>query len=366
MTLGVIPDELEASSESTGVTSSIWAYSFILKSGRSGAFSWTRSAFESASFMSVAKLKRSRDAPEERPMLVRSAQASSTYLCKLASAFGPGSVATTSKPRARYSAAQLAPMTPVPTIAILRIGLLYDIVLLSVVRCFCVGDAGKVSLRGEYDLFLGAIQLCAIDVASEIGYEHAVTREIERDPDPFHQVSDDDVVRRTFLKVRIHRSATDAVTGRGITAVGPVNQPVLQIELEVNRLGQSFEKNFNVATISRSLAFRHFDVRAKDATYPCVIGTFLRPVKLSTIGIDGYSYAPFFEVRTWARIALACLHPGLNLRTIQVRAHDAHPLAIAPIKLPVLPIECELLGRESSAFGNNGGAVLPIEIDALD
>src|SRR6266566_9186912 len=79
--------------------------------------------------MLVVKLKRSRDAPEDRPMFVRSGQASSTYLRKLASAFGAGSVATTSKPRARYCAAQLAPMTPVPTIAIRSIGLLYDIII---------------------------------------------------------------------------------------------------------------------------------------------------------------------------------------------------------------------------------------------
>src|SRR6266699_978266 len=131
MTVGVIPDELEARSESTGVTSSMSAYSFILKSGRSGPFSWTRSACERASFMLVVKLKRSRDAPEDRPMFVRSGQASSTYLRKLASAFGAGSVATTSNPRARYCAAQLAPMTPVPTIAILLIGLLYDIMIFS-------------------------------------------------------------------------------------------------------------------------------------------------------------------------------------------------------------------------------------------
>ena len=48
---------------------------------------------------------------------VRAGQALSTYLRKLASAFGAGSVATTSKPRARYWAVQLAPMTPVPTMA---------------------------------------------------------------------------------------------------------------------------------------------------------------------------------------------------------------------------------------------------------
>ena len=39
MTLGVIPDELDAMSESTGAASSMSANSFILNSGRSGAFS---------------------------------------------------------------------------------------------------------------------------------------------------------------------------------------------------------------------------------------------------------------------------------------------------------------------------------------
>jgi hypothetical protein len=42
-------------------------------------------------------------------------------LRKLASAFGAGSVAMTSKPLARYCAAQLAPIKPVPTIATFRI-----------------------------------------------------------------------------------------------------------------------------------------------------------------------------------------------------------------------------------------------------
>src|SRR5678815_4720706 len=41
MTLGVIPDELDAIRELAGVASSISANNFILKSGRSGPFSWT-------------------------------------------------------------------------------------------------------------------------------------------------------------------------------------------------------------------------------------------------------------------------------------------------------------------------------------
>src|SRR2546427_10875944 len=158
MTLIVIPDELDAMRESIGVASSMSANSLILKSGRSGPFSWTKSAFDNASFMFAVKLSRSRDAPGERPMSLSCSHASSTYLRKLASAFGAGSVATTSNPPARYWAAQLAPMTPVPTIAMRRIGLLYDIIIflfvfawsiecsvdLSVFKLgnFRVGDAG--------------------------------------------------------------------------------------------------------------------------------------------------------------------------------------------------------------------------------
>src|SRR5438128_12332915 len=162
ITLGVIPDELEAMMVSSGAASSIWANNFILKSGRSGPFSCTKSAFDNASFMSVVKVKRSRDAPLESPIFVRSFQASSTYLRRLASAFGPGSVTMTSNPRARYSAAQLAPMTPAPTMAMRRIGLLYDIVFFLCVD-FCVSNAGEISLRDEQWFLLCPVELGGID-----------------------------------------------------------------------------------------------------------------------------------------------------------------------------------------------------------
>jgi hypothetical protein len=121
-----MPDELEAMSESTSVASSMSANNFILKSGRSGPFSCTKSACASACPMSLVKVKRSRDAPGDRPISSSCSQASSTYLRKLASAFGAGSVATTSNPRAKYCAAQLAPITPVPTSATQRMGLSND------------------------------------------------------------------------------------------------------------------------------------------------------------------------------------------------------------------------------------------------
>src|SRR6266487_3772399 len=77
--------------------------------------------------MSGVNDSRSRDAPGARPIVVSAGHASSTYLRRLASAFGAGSVAITSNPRARYCAAQLAPITPVPTIAIRCMALSNDI-----------------------------------------------------------------------------------------------------------------------------------------------------------------------------------------------------------------------------------------------
>src|SRR5438477_716256 len=114
--------------------------------------------------MSVVKVKRSRDAPFESPMFSRSFQASSMYLRKLASAFGPGSVVMTSNPRARYSAAQLAPMTPAPTIAMRRSGLLYDILVFLCVD-FCVSNAGEISLRDEQWFLLCSVELGGINGA---------------------------------------------------------------------------------------------------------------------------------------------------------------------------------------------------------
>src|SRR5882724_4256627 len=112
--------------------------------------------------MSVVKVKRSRDAPLERPMVVRSFQASSIYLRRLAAAFGPGSVAMTSNPRARYSAAQLAPITPVPTMAMRRIALLCDILIFLCVD-FCVSNAREIALRDEQRFLFRAVEFCGID-----------------------------------------------------------------------------------------------------------------------------------------------------------------------------------------------------------
>jgi hypothetical protein len=55
-----------------------------------------------------------------------------------------------------------------------------------------------------------------------------------------------------------------------------------------------------------------------------------------------------------------------DLGAIQVRAHDPHPFAIAPVKLPVLLIKLQLLGSEGAARRNNVGNIFPVKIRTLD
>ena len=72
------------------------------------------------------------DAPGERPNRLSAGQAVSTNFLSAASAFGAMSVATTCSPLARNSALQLAPITPVPMMAMRRMGL---VSVMSFLRC---------------------------------------------------------------------------------------------------------------------------------------------------------------------------------------------------------------------------------------
>src|SRR5262249_39797259 len=97
----VMPEELEARIALGGVASSISANNFALKSGRSGAFSWTKSALASAAAIFDTKVNRSREALGDSPFLLRVFQAASIYFRRLASAFGAGSDAITLIPCVR-------------------------------------------------------------------------------------------------------------------------------------------------------------------------------------------------------------------------------------------------------------------------
>src|SRR5580704_14812119 len=117
---------------------------------RSGPFSWTRSASAIACGSAAVNFKFDCDAPGEMPNRLSAGQALSTNFLSEASAVGAMSVATTCSPLARNSEVQLAPITPVPMMAIRRIGL---VSVMSFLRCvlldFGIGDAGEIALGVE-------------------------------------------------------------------------------------------------------------------------------------------------------------------------------------------------------------------------
>src|ERR1700682_2885261 len=81
-----------------------------------------------------AGVNRDCDAFGARPSLFIAGHAMSTKRLSEAFASGAISVATTSRPLARKSAVQLAPMTPVPIMATRRMGL---VSVMSFLRCVC-------------------------------------------------------------------------------------------------------------------------------------------------------------------------------------------------------------------------------------
>src|SRR6478735_4361192 len=147
---------------------------------RSGPFSWTSSASATACASAAVNFKFDCDAPGDRPNRLSAGHAASTNFLSEASAFGAMSVATTSSPLARNSEVQLAPITPVPTMAMRRMGL---VSVMSFLRCvlvdFGIGDAGEIALGVEEIAFASSVELGGIERAGKIGHEHAIARHIE-------------------------------------------------------------------------------------------------------------------------------------------------------------------------------------------
>ena len=155
------------------------------------------------------------------------------------------------------------------------------------------------------------------------------------------------------------------VASRGVAAVRPVEGAVLQIELKINRLRQMVEEHFDVRTSGRGLTFRDCEPRAKDAPFFRIVRTFLGPVDLLANGIDRDADAPSRLVAP-VHVAAAGLDKRLDQRTVEITAHHAHSLTIAPDELTVSLIELDLLWRERDSAGNDDATILPVDVGALD
>src|SRR6202008_4326114 len=164
------------------------------------------------------------------------------------------------------------------------------------------------------------------------------------------------VRRGMFFEICVQRSAIDGVAARCIAAVGPVEGPIFQIELEIDWLGQTIEQSFDIGPVRGSLTARDVDLSAKDSALSRISGAFLRPINLSAVRIDSDPDAHLSFVRSRSRVAVATVDQSFDVRTIQVRAHHTHSFAVAPIEFAALLFEMELLRRECPAFANDGYA----------
>src|SRR6202789_4078260 len=163
----------------------------------------------------------------------------------------------------------------------------------------------------------------------------------------------------------VDRCATNCVTARRIAPIRPVEEAMLEIELQIDRLRQPFEQHLDVEPAPRRLAARYINARAKDAPVLGVIRTLLGPVYLAADRIDADPNTPVRRIAAIA-FALARLDECLDLRTVEVGTHHAHALAVRPIELPTLLLEMELLWRERAAFRNDESTIAAVEIRAFD
>ena len=173
------------------------------------------------------------------------------------------------------------------------------------------------------------------------------------------------VIRISGVRLFVDRRAIDGVAARRIAAVGPIEDAVRQIELEVDGFRQLIEQHLDVGAVGRALAFGNVDVGAEDTAQAGVVRAFLRPIDFPKFRIDGDSNAPPRLIAT-VLVAAAGLDQRFDLRTVEVRAHHAHALAVAPIELAALLIEVDLFRRVRDPLRNDDPTVLAVEVGALD
>src|SRR5262249_35485736 len=112
-------------------------------------------------------------------------------------------------------------------------------------------------------------------------------------------------------------------------------------------------------------ALRDVNVGAEDAAHAGIVWPFLRPVEFLELWIDGDSDAPPHLI-AHVLVATTSLDQRFDLRAVEICAHDAHALTVAPIELAGGFLEVHLLRRIGATRRNNDFAVLAVEVGALD
>src|SRR5262249_14001853 len=125
------------------------------------------------------------------------------------------------------------------------------------------------------------------------------------------------------------------------------------------------EEDVEGGAVGRALAVGELDIGAADAAQSALRRAFLRPVDFTKLRIDGDADAPPRLIASVV-VAAAGLDQRFDLRAVEVRAHHAHALAVAPIEPAAVFIEVELFRRVGDTLWDDDLAVLAVEVGALD
>src|SRR5262247_3186195 len=95
-------------------------------------------------------------------------------------------------------------------------------------RQLYVCNSAQVSLCVEEILFLRPVKTGRVNRAGEIGYEHAITRNIQGNTDSLHQMVEDDL---RLLGFRIDGCAINSVAAWWVADIGLIFCPSLHVQL---------------------------------------------------------------------------------------------------------------------------------------
>src|SRR5690348_10909557 len=199
------------------------------------------------------------------------------------------------------------------------------------------GDAGEVALQDEDLALVRSVEVGRVDVPGEVGHVHAAVVRIEGETDAFHEVGQQDLGGPLPFR-RVHRRAVHTVAPRRVTAIRPVQHAPREVELQVDRLGQTVEQHLDVAAFGRTFPSGQVDSGAQDLPESRVARALLCPVEVSGDRVDGDSHAPLGLVAPVV-LSLSRLYEGLDVVPVEVAAHDAHAFAITPVQLPARGLE---------------------------
>jgi hypothetical protein len=117
-------------------------------------------------------------------------------------------------------------------------------------------------LQGADRPVAGSVQGSHVDVASQVGDEHAVVTRIKSDANAFHQVGRHNL--RFGVENAVQRCPVDGVAVRRIATVGLVQRPRGVVDFEVDRFGQVLEDHIDVAAVVAGFACGNVDPSPQD------------------------------------------------------------------------------------------------------